>query len=94
MASKRKKVDAAKKRLDLAKKDYYPDFKVGAYYGGRDNNLAGRERADFLSMRLSMTVPLYFSSKQDKAVNQRSYELMQKKYALQDEWNQVREDIS
>jgi len=45
-------------------------------------------------MRLSMTVPLYFSSKQDKAVNQRSYELMQKKYALQDEWNQVREDIS
>ncbi len=94
LAARRKKIDAAQTRLDLARKDYYPDFKIGAYYGGRDNTLSGQQRADFLSMRLSMTVPLYFSSKQDKAVAQRRRELIQRKYALQDEWNRVREDIS
>ncbi|WP_198246268.1 hypothetical protein [methane-oxidizing endosymbiont of Gigantopelta aegis] len=56
--------------------------------------MTGQERADFMSMRLSMTVPLYFSTKQDKALSQRRQELIQRKYALQDEWNQVREDIS
>lgn len=94
LAATRKKIDAAQSRLDLAKKDYYPDFKLGAYYGGRDNTLAGQERADFLSLRLSMSVPLYFSTKQDKAVAQRNWELVQRKYALQDEWNRVRQDIS
>ena len=94
LAATRKKIDAAQSRLDLAKKDYYPDFKLGAYYGGRDNTLAGQERADFLSLRLSMSVPLYFSTKQDKAVAQRNRELVQRKYALQDEWNRVRQDIS
>jgi outer membrane protein TolC len=94
LAATRKKIDAAQSRLDLAKQSYYPDFKVGAYYGGRNNTLSGQERPDFLSMRLSMTVPLYFSSKQDKAVAQRRQELIQRKYALQDEWNRVREDIS
>ncbi len=94
LAARRKKIDAAQTRLELARKDYYPDFKIGAYYGGRENTLSGQQRADFLSMRLSMTVPLYFSSKQDKAVAQRRRELIQRKYALQDEWNRVREDIS
>jgi len=94
LASRRKQIDAAQRRVELAKKDYYPDFKIGAYYGGRDNTLSGQSRADFMSMRLSMTVPLYFSTKQDKALSQRRQELIQRKYALQDEWNQVREDIS
>ncbi len=94
LAAKRKKVDAAQSRMELAKKDYYPDFKIGAYYGGRDNTVTGQSRADFLSMRLSMTVPLYFSTKQDKALSQRRQELIQRKYALQDEWNRVRQEIS
>ncbi len=94
LAAKREKINAAKSRLDLAKKDYYPDFEVGAYYGGRDNTLANQDRADFLTMKLSMTVPLYFSTKQSKAVDQRSRELIQRKYDLQDEWDKVRADIS
>jgi len=32
--------------------------------------------------------------KQAKAVDQRTSELMQKKYALQDEWNKVRSQIT
>ena len=94
LGSRRKSINAAQSRLDLAKKDYYPDFKVGAFYGGRHDTLSGVERADFLTLKLSMNVPIFFASKQRKAVDQRSSELMQRKYALQDEWNKVRAEIS
>jgi outer membrane protein, heavy metal efflux system len=94
LAAKRETINAAQSRLDLAKKDYLPDFSIGAAYGVRDNTLSGAERADFLSMKLSMTVPIFIARKQAKAVDQRTSELMQEKYALQDEWNNVRAQIS
>ncbi len=94
LKSRRESVNAAQSRLDLAKKDYYPDFNVGAYYGGRHDTLSGQQRSDFLTMKLSMTVPIFFASKQRKAVDQRNSELMQRRYALQDEWNNVRADIA
>ena len=94
LASRRESVNAAQSRLDLAKKNYYPDFKLGAFYGGRGDTLSGQERSDFLTLKLSMNIPIFASSKQSKAVDQRSSELMQQRYALQDQWNQVRSEIS
>ncbi|MGY6275732.1 TolC family protein [Methylomonas sp. MgM2] len=94
LASRRESVNAAQTRLELAKKDYFPDFNVGASYGLRDNTPTNADRADFLSMRLSVTVPIFLASKQAKAVDQRTSELMQQRYELQDEWNRVRADIS
>ena len=94
LASRRKDINAAQSRLDLAKKDFYPDFKFGAFYGGRDDTPSGQDRADFLSLKLSMNVPIFAASKQQKAVDQRSSELMQQRYALQDQWNKVRAEIS
>lgn len=94
LAAKREVVHAAESRLDLAKKDYYPDFTIGAAYGIRDNTLTGADRADFFSMKLSMNVPIFAASKQDKAVDQRTSELLQHKYDLQDQWNKVRSQIS
>lgn len=94
LASNRKSINAAQSRLDLAKKGFFPDFKVGAFYGGRDDTLSGNERADFVSLKLSMNVPLFSKHKQQKAVDQRSSELIQQRYALQDQWNKVRAEIS
>ncbi|SHE23605.1 Heavy metal RND efflux outer membrane protein, CzcC family [methanotrophic endosymbiont of Bathymodiolus puteoserpentis (Logatchev)] len=94
LASRRESINAAQSRLDLAKKDFFPDFKVGAFYGGRADTLSGQERADFLSLKLSMTVPIFAASKQAKAVDQRHSELMQQRYALKDQWNNVRAEIS
>ena len=94
LASQREAINAAQSRLDLARKDFYPDFKLGAYYGGRSDTLSGQERADFLTLKLSMTVPIFAASKQQYAVDQRSSELMQQRYALRDQWNQVRTEIS
>ena len=90
----RQGINAAQSRLDLAKKDLLPDFNVGAAYGARDNMPAGGKRADLLSLNLSMNVPIFAAQKQAKAVDQRTSELMQEKYALQDQWNKVRSQIS
>ncbi len=94
LASKRKSIDAAQVRLDLAKKDYYPDFNLGAYYGFRRDQPTGIDRDDFLTLNLSMRIPVFLDRKQAKAVDQRSSELLQQKYALDDEWNKVRTQIS
>jgi len=55
---------------------------------------SGDRRADLLSFNLSMNVPIFAAQKQAKAVDQRTSELMQEKYALQDQWNKVRLQIS
>jgi len=94
LGSRRKSIKGAQSQLELAKKAVYPDFKLGAFYGGREDSLSGAERADFLSLKLSMNVPIFAASKQQKQVDQRSSELMQQRYALQDQWNKVRAEIS
>ncbi len=94
LASKHESVNAAQTRLDLARKDYYPDFKFGAFYGFRGDRPTGVDRADFLTLNMSMNIPIFLDRKQAKAVDQRNSELMQQKYVLQDEWNKVRAQIS
>jgi len=98
LAKQRNRISAASTRVELAKKDFYPDFGVGAFYGfrGGDNPSlqGGGPRADFLSLRLSMNIPLFFESKQSKAVIQRAAEQVEQEYALQDEWSKVRAQIS
>ena len=87
-------VRASESRLELARKDYYPDFKVGVLYGNRDENKLGQSRQDFLSVMLSVNLPLYAGTKQDKAVRQRSRELAKSQYALTDQNNLVMSSIS
>ncbi len=87
-------INAAQSRLDLAKKGYLPDFTVDASYGARADTPSGIQRANMLSLNLSINVPIFAAQKQAKAVDQRNSELMQEKYALQDEWNKVRSQIT
>ncbi|MBF6650756.1 TolC family protein [Methylobacter sp. BlB1] len=90
----RQDINAAQSRLELAKKDYLPDFMVDASYGARDDTLAGDRRSDLLSLGVRVNMPIFAAQKQAKAVDQRTSELMQQKYALQDQWNNVRSQIS
>jgi outer membrane protein, heavy metal efflux system len=87
-------INAAQSRLDLAKKGYLPDFTVDAAYGARANTPSGTQRSDLLSLNLSINVPIFAAQKQAKAVDQRTSELLQEKYTLQDEWNKVRSQIT
>ena len=90
-------IDAANSRLDLAKRDYYPDFKLGVTYGDRtgDNPLPrGGARSDFVSVMVGVKIPLYAGRKQSKAVSQKSLELQKNRYALLDEKGLVTAAIS
>jgi len=91
------RVDAAQSRLDLAKRDYYPDFKLGMTYGDRtgDNPLPrGGARSDFVSVMVGVKIPLYAGRKQSKAVSQKSFELQKNRYALLDKKGVVMGAIS
>ena len=90
-------VHAAQSRLELARKEYYPDFKLGVAYGDRsgDNPLPrGGSRSDFLSVMFSFNLPIFSRRRLESAVNQRSLELKKSRYSLRDEWGIVRSEIS
>ncbi|MGD2111989.1 MAG: TolC family protein [Gammaproteobacteria bacterium] len=95
LLQRRQEVEAARTRHDLAQRERYPDFKLGAAYGFRHgDNPNGSARPDFASVMLGMSLPLYAGRKQDMAVSQRSGELRQQQYTLQDELLKVQADIS
>jgi outer membrane protein, heavy metal efflux system len=95
LATQRSKIQASRTRVDLAKKDFYPDFNVGAAYGIRSGDDIGRgSRADFMTFKLSMNLPIFTGRKQSKAVEQRRSEMMQQAFRLKDLRNFVQADIS
>ncbi len=94
LAGQRASIAASESRLELARRDYYPDLKVGVTYGNRDEDDFGKSRQDFLSVMVSVNVPLYAGARQDRAVQQRSREVARSQYALTDTRNQVRQAIA
>jgi cobalt-zinc-cadmium efflux system outer membrane protein len=95
LAKSLSELHAADARLELARKDRLPDFQVGALYGFRGgDNPDGSSRDDFASFRFNMSVPLYASRKQNRAIDQRSSERLAQRYALEDERVKVQADIS
>jgi len=95
LATQQSKIQASRTRVDLAKKDFYPDFNVGAAYGIRSGDDIGRgSRADFMTFKLSMNLPIFTGRKQSKAVDQRQSELMQQTFRFQDLRNFVQADIT
>lgn len=68
-AMKRKSVE----KINLARKDYWPDFSIGIAYTQRDELQNGMPGYDFLSGGISLNLPIYFSSKQSKKVEETRY---------------------
>ena len=90
-------VAASESRLDLAKRNEYPDFNVAVNYGNRSGNnpmpMSG-SRSDFVSVMVGIKVPLYLGRKQSKAIRQKSSELEKNHYAVLDEKGRVSAEIS
>ncbi len=89
------RVQAAGSMVALAEKDYYPDFNIGAAYGFRQgiNPASRKTRPDFTTIMVTMTLPLYTGSKQDKAVEQRMAEKARAQFSREDAFNRVDADI-
>ncbi len=56
-------VSRNEKALDLARKDYYPDFDVRLSYGQRDNMLDGTRRSDMVSLTVAINLPVWRENK-------------------------------
>ncbi len=97
LRQKENDIHAAQSRLELARKQYYPDFKLGVAYGNRsgDNPFPrGGARSDFLSVMFSFNLPIHSKRRLERAVSQRSLEVQKRRYSLRDEWGVVRSEIS
>lgn len=94
LAERKNAIDAAQTRLELAKKDYYPDFTLETAYAFRQDTPNGQSRSDFASVQLSMTLPIYTERKQAKAVDQRQSELLKERYALDEARREIQAEIS
>jgi len=96
LASRTEEIGSAQAQVELAKKDYYPDFKLGAIYGKRSgaNPVNGEERADFSTLRFSMNLPIFTSTKQDRRLQQRFAEHARSKFFLQDAKESVLAEVS
>jgi outer membrane protein TolC len=94
LAQQRKAIDAARTRLELAHKDYWPDVNVGAGYAFRQDTPEGRYRSDFAEFRLSVNLPVYAGQKQSKAFDQRNSELLKEQFALEEELRKLQAEIT
>ena len=56
-------IERTGKALDLARKDYFPDFDVRFAYGQRDPTLMGDRRDDMVSLTLAINLPVWRGTK-------------------------------
>lgn len=61
-------IDRSGKALELARRDYYPDFDVKLSYGQREDMLDGMPRDDMVSLTVAVNLPVWRASKRDPAV--------------------------
>jgi len=59
-------IEQMKTRVHLAEKDYWPDFDIMAAYGQRDESRGGKDWTDFFSTTVSINLPVWQNTKQDK----------------------------
>jgi outer membrane protein TolC len=61
-------IDRSAKALDLARKDYYPDFDVKLSYGQREDMQDGMPRDDMVSLTVGINLPIWRRNKRDPGV--------------------------
>ncbi len=76
--SKEKMVSAAEARVQMAKKEFYPDFTVGGTYFAR-----GEQFPDMWNLTATVNVPLYYKNKQQQAVLEAEASLLEAKRDLE-----------
>jgi len=76
------KVAQSEVEINLAKKEYWPDMDFRVAYGQRDDDPTGSDRPDFFSATVTINVPLWAKSRQNKklAASKKNYEAAMKSY--------------
>jgi hypothetical protein len=61
-----RKIEASAAGIELAAQKYKPEWGLNAAYGYRQDDQFGYDRSDFLSVGLTLDLPLFTSNRQDK----------------------------
>ncbi|NQV15220.1 TolC family protein [bacterium] len=69
-----KRIERSDRKIDLAKRNLLPDFALSAAYTQRVVLESGMGGADFLSMGISLNLPIYARSKQKQQINEKRIE--------------------
>ena len=56
-------IDRNQKALDLARRDYYPDFDLRFQYGQREKDLEGMPRVDVFTLTVAFNLPVWGATK-------------------------------
>ena len=83
-------IDRSAKAVDLARKDYYPDFDVKFSYGQRDRAPDGMRRDDMLSFTVAINLPVWRETKRDPRVA----EAIAMQYQAMDMYQAQRNELS
>lgn len=96
LAMEKTRIDAAGSRKRLAEKDFYPDFNISAGYGFRSgfDPIRNADRADFASIGIGVSIPLYSGTKQSRALQQRREEVQERTLGLARARLSLQEQIS
>ena len=80
-------------RIDLAKKDYWPDLSVFVAYTQRDELQNGSPGVDFLSGGISFDLPVYFWKKQNNQVEESTYNKLAIDQRYSNELNTIYQEL-
>jgi len=80
-------------RIDLARRDRYPDFSVGIAYTQRNKLQNGMPGYDFVSAMVNVKIPLFHRQKQDKRVQETQIQKMSAEYSYQNIENAVQQRL-
>ena len=88
LAAQQRLLDRSTAQVDLARKDYYPDFDLRLQYGQRDNYL-GMRRDDLVSITVAINLPIWGEKKRDPKVSEAEAARSQAGAMLQARLNEV-----
>jgi cobalt-zinc-cadmium efflux system outer membrane protein len=60
--------------VEMARREYYPDFTVSASYMSRETLRGGMDQPDMVSLMVSVNLPVWWTSRQAPAVREAGYE--------------------
>jgi len=68
-----RKIESITTGLELAHQQYKPEWGINAAYAYRDDAPGGNDRADFVSMGITVDLPLFRANRQDQRVSAASH---------------------
>lgn len=87
-------ISAGSTRVEIARQAYKPGWALDVTYGGRDGyNGDGSERADFLSAKVLLDIPLFTSKRQDQGLAASQQELEANRLERDDQLRQLASEL-